>query len=110
LDLLELKRLSKVLIGEHDFTSFARKQTEVENKVCNVYNIHWKSNPQRAIFFIEADRYLHGMVRTIVGTLLYAARKELDTEYLNIVLNKKEREEAAEAVPAKGLFLFKVRY
>lgn len=110
LDLKQLKSLSQVLCGEHDFTSFARKQTEVENKVCTVFNIHWKNSADRVIFFIEANRFLHGMVRTIIGTLLFTARKELSEEYLKNVLEKKDREEAAEAVPAKGLFLFKVRY
>jgi tRNA pseudouridine38-40 synthase len=110
LDLKQLKSLSQVLCGEHDFTSFARKQTEVENKVCTVFNIHWKNSADRAIFYIEANRFLHGMVRTIIGTLLFAARKELGEEYLKNVLDKKDREAAAEAVPAKGLFLFKVRY
>jgi len=59
---------------------------------------------------VEADRYLHGMVRTMVGTLLKAERKNLDENYLLQILNDKARESADEAVPAKGLFLFKVRY
>ena len=110
LDLKLLKSLSKVLCSEHDFTSFARKQTEVENKLCTVYNIHWKNSTDRIIFYIEANRFLHGMVRTIIGTLLFASRKELGEVYIKNVLEKKDREAAAESVPAKGLFLFKVRY
>ena len=98
------------MLGEHDFTSFARKQTEVDNKICSVYNIHWKSSSDQVIFYIEANRFLHGMVRTIIGTLLFTARKDLGSDYLYSVLSKKNREEAGEAVPAKGLFLFKVRY
>jgi tRNA pseudouridine38-40 synthase len=105
-----LKKLSNELVGEYDFTSFARKQTEVENKICNVHNIHWKSNAERVIFYIEANRFLHGMVRTIIGTLLFAARKEKDNKYITAVLEAKDREAAAEAVPGKGLYLFKVRY
>jgi tRNA pseudouridine38-40 synthase len=110
LDFYLLKKLSNELIGEYDFTSFARKQTEVENKICQVYNIHWKNNAERTLFFIEANRFLHGMVRTIIGTLLFAARKEKDPHYIKEVLEMKDREVAAEAVPGKGLFLFKVRY
>ncbi len=53
---------------------------------------------------------MHGMVRTIIGTLLFAAENKFDEDYLIEVLNKKNREEADESVPAKGLFLFKVRY
>jgi tRNA pseudouridine38-40 synthase len=106
----ELNKISKVLLGEHDFTSFSRKNTEIENKICNIYNIHWRSTNQLVIFYIEANRFLHGMVRTTIGTLLEASKKDFKKDYLLEVLNKKDRTSAGEAVPAKGLFLFKVRY
>ena len=106
----KLNQLSITLKGELDFTSFSRKNTETENKVCHVYDIHWRRSGMFTVFFIEANRFLHGMVRTIVGTLLYAERSNLDENYLNEVLSKKDREAAAESVAAKGLFLYKVRY
>ncbi|MBA4407635.1 hypothetical protein C0389_10200 [bacterium] len=53
---------------------------------------------------------MHGMVRTIIGTLLHTVEQNLNGDYLLEVLNKKEREKADESVPAKGLYLFKVRY
>ena len=105
-----LNNLSKSLTGEHNFTSFARKNTETKNKICKVYNIHWRENNNLVVFKIEADRFLHGMVRTIVGTLLNAVKKNYDESYLLDVLNSKDREAAGEAVPAKGLSLFKVKY
>ena len=61
-------------------------------------------------FFIQSNRFLHGMVRTITGTLLRAMEKKLSKDYINEVFSKKDREAAAEAVPAKGLFLYKVSY
>lgn len=105
-----LNKLSKSLIGSHDFTSFSRKNTEVENKACDIYNIHWRQNGFLTIMYVEADRFLHGMVRALVGTLLYAERKGLNENYFQGVLDKKERAAAAQAVPARGLFLYKVRY
>jgi tRNA pseudouridine38-40 synthase len=105
-----LNGLSKALIGNHDFTSFSRKNDEQENKFCNVDEIFWRKGKDVSIFFISADRFLHGMVRTIIGTILNAAEKKYNSEYLIDVLNKKDRTEADESVPAKGLFLYKVRY
>lgn len=105
-----LNKLSKALIGKHDFTSFSRKNDEQENKFCNVEEIYWRKGKDISIFFISADRFLHGMVRTIIGTILNAAEKKYNSEYLIDVLNKKNRTEADESVPAKGLFLYKVRY
>lgn len=105
-----LNKLSGSLKGKHDFTSFCRKNDEQENKFCNIMDIHWRKGTELSLFYIKADRFLHGMVRTIVGTLLYAALNNLDHNYLTGLLEKKNRSDAEESVPAKGLFLFKVRY
>jgi tRNA pseudouridine38-40 synthase len=109
-DYQRLNRLSRVLVGENDFTSFSRKNEEQENKFCSVEEIHWRKGKDLSLFLISADRFLHGMVRTIIGTLLFAEEKNLDEKYLQNVLSKKDRCEAEESVPAKGLFLYKVRY
>lgn len=106
----KLNEVSKVLLGKNDFTSFSRKNEEQENKFCTVHEIFWRRGNEVSIFYISADRFLHGMVRTIVGTLLTAAEKNYNGNYLLDILNKKDRIEADESVPAKGLFLFKVRY
>ncbi len=110
LNLHSLNKLSRALLGEHDFTSFSRKNSEIEDKTCTVKEIHWRRNREQTIFYITANRFLHGMVRTIVGTLLYAAEKNFNEEYLLKLFELKDRTEAEESVPAKGLFLFKVRY
>jgi tRNA pseudouridine38-40 synthase len=109
-DISNLNSVSKTFTGKHDFTSMARKNTEVNNKICTVYDAHWRKEKLLTMFYIEADRYLHGMVRTIVGTILNAAKNNYDVKYILEVLDKKDREAAGEAVPAQGLFLFKVRY
>ncbi|MGA7721574.1 MAG: tRNA pseudouridine(38-40) synthase TruA [Ignavibacteriaceae bacterium] len=110
LDCSLLNNISQSLLGENDFTSFARKNTETENKICNIYNIKWKETKGLIVFFIEADRFLHGMVRTIIGTLIKAAKTNQNSKFIKEVLSAKDRECAGEAVPAKGLFLFKVKY
>lgn len=108
--ILHLNKLSEVLLGENDFTSFSRKNEEMDNKICNVKNIHWRKTGIFTLFYIEADRFLHGMVRTIVGTLLFAQKNNFDKSYLKEILENKDRESAGQAVLAKGLFLYKVRY
>lgn len=105
-----LNEISKMLLGEHDFTSFARKNPDLTDKTCNISEIHWRKGRDISIFYITANRFMHGMVRTIIGTLLHIAEQNLNGDYLLEVLNKKEREKADESVPAKGLYLFKVRY
>jgi tRNA pseudouridine38-40 synthase len=109
-DFAKLNGLSKLLIGKHDFSSFAKKNEEIKNKFCEISEIHWHKGKQICWFYIKADRFLHGMVRAIVGTLLFAAKNNFDENYINSILEAKNREAAHEAAPAKGLFLYKVRY
>ena len=104
----DLNELSKNILGNKDFTSFGRKNSDTENKICNIFDINWKETKGLIIFKIEADRFLHGMVRTIIGTLLKAVDE--DYNYIENVFSQRNREAAGEAVPANGLFLFKVKY
>lgn len=105
-----LNRISKALLGEHDFTSLSRRNSDVENKVCNVYEVHWRRGKDLAMFYITADRFLRGMVRATVGTILETVKENRDENFLLNLLAKQNREEAGESLPAKGLFLYKVRY
>lgn len=110
LDITKLNEISKLLLGEFDFTSFSRKKTDTENMVCNISLAQWKKVKNFMLFRIDANRFLHGMVRTITGTVLQIAEKKLtNTEIINII-NQKSRESAGRAVIAKGLFLLDVKY
>jgi len=110
LDCSKLNHLAGSVLGKQDFSSFSRKNTDTQNKVCEIYEAHWRETRSMVVFYISADRFLHGMVRAVTGTLLFALKNNLDGEYIEQVINARNRERAAEAVPAKGLFLFKVKY
>ena len=106
----KLNQISKYFLGEHDFTSFCKKNSETENKICNIHEMHWKETKGLIIFLLEADRFLHGMVRTIVGTAINAVKNRYNEAYIRNIFESRDRESAGESVPAKGLFLYKVKY
>jgi len=110
LDVALLNRLSDVFVGENDYTSFCKKNTEVRNKKCTINFIRWRETKSLYFFIISADRFLHGMVRTIAGTLFYAAEQKDGEELIRDIFNKRNRDAAGEAVPAKGLTLYKIKY
>jgi tRNA pseudouridine38-40 synthase len=110
IDIKRLNELSSLFIREDDFTSFSKKNSATENKICNIFNAHWYEKKEYYMFLIESSRFLHGMVRTITGTLLNMLRNNYGKEYLDEVFKLKDRDAAGEAVPAKGLFLYKVKY
>lgn len=110
LDINKLNLISKNLLGKHDFTSFTKKKTETENKICTIKKIRWTENNKFIIFRIEADRFLHGMVRTIIGTVLDIKDNKNSSEEILNIINQKNRNSAGHSMPAKGLFLYKVGY
>lgn len=105
-----LNNICTIFLGENNFTSFSKKNIDIENKICTVYKLYWRKKNELFFFTIQADRFLHGMVRTIVGTLLNAQEKNEPEEFIRKIFNSQNREDAFESVPAKGLFLYKVEY
>jgi tRNA pseudouridine38-40 synthase len=110
IDIEKLNSLSRLFLGEKDFTSFSKKNEEIENKDCTVFKAFWRKKGEVILFSIQANRYLHGMVRTIVGTLLNAQVQTNQETFIQEIFNSQNREDAFESVPAKGLFLYKVEY
>jgi tRNA pseudouridine38-40 synthase len=110
LDVELLNSLSDVFVSENDYTSFCKKNSEVKNKLCNVNIIRWRETKSFCLFFISANRFLHGMVRTIIGTLFNVAEQNGDENMIREIFDKKNREAAGEAAPAKGLTLYKIKY
>jgi len=106
----KLNKLSSTLIGTNDFTSFSKINPEVQNKICEVFEARWRRQKNLLIFYIEANRFLYGMVRAIVGSILKAYSSNEGNIYLKNIFAQNDRNVAAAAVPAKGLFLYKVKY
>jgi tRNA pseudouridine38-40 synthase len=106
----KLNDISNYFIGEKNFTSFCRKNEDIENKECEVYDIRWRKAGDLIFCYIQANRFLHGMVRTIIGTILKSYESERPQQLIEKVFKAENREQAAESVPAKGLFLYKVNY
>ncbi len=111
-DFERMNRAANDLQGEHNFSSFCRTQSETENRVCRVYRAHWvaEERPGDWYFVIEADRFLHGMVRAIVGTLVQIGLRKRDEDSLPEILQARDRRVAGPAAKAKGLVLYEVHY
>jgi tRNA pseudouridine38-40 synthase len=100
------------IVGRRDFSSFCRTGSETENRVCDVIGAEWiaESRPGDWFFEIEADRFLHGMVRTIVGTLLLVGHGRTRPDDLPKILDSKDRRSAGPTAPPRGLVLEWVGY
>ena len=78
--------------------------------LCDIKDIQWNFNQTKVIFSIKANRFLRGMVRCIVGTLIQIGKNKISIEELISILNSGNRQKAGYSVPAKGLFLASIEY
>lgn len=123
LDLDKMNEAAELLITTKDFTSFAKLHSDSKTNICNVTQACWSDvakdkeasdfigNLDNGIVFtISADRFLRNMVRAIVGTLLNVGRNKITCSDFKEIIDRKNRCEAGESTPSKGLFLWEVKY
>ncbi len=109
-DITLMNQAAALLIGKHDFASFAKVHSDVSTTICDVSFAKWTVEGSQLIFEISANRFLRNMVRAIVGTLLEVGSGKLKSDAISLIMAQKNRQAAALSVPPQGLFLWKVTY
>lgn len=111
-DFARMNEAAKALIGQHNFNSFCIARSETKNRVCLVERAVWVAEARKNYwrFEISADRFLHGMVRAIVGTLLEIGMGKRPSDELDTIIAARDRRVAGPAAPAHGLVLESVEY
>ncbi len=111
LDLREMKKATRELIGEHDFSCFRSVGSPTRTAVRRVITAEWKRSREGLFCLeIEATGFLKQMVRAIVGTLVEVGRGKISSEEFQTILQSKDRKRAGPTAPAHGLFLKEVKY
>jgi len=110
LDLSKIKKATKTILGRQDFTSFCVSKSAKPDNHCFVFRAFWKKDGNSLEFEIEADRFLHTMVRSLVGTLVDVGRGYFSLKDFTDILKAKDHKKAGLTAPAKGLYLVKVNY
>ena len=109
-----MQKASKFFLGRNDFKAFCASGCILKDTTRTIKKISVK--PLRFLSYklicieIEADGFLYNMVRNIVGTLIEVGRERFSYDYIKTIFRKKDRSLAGPCVPAKGLYLIKVKY
>jgi tRNA pseudouridine38-40 synthase len=110
LDISLLKKCAEIIRGEHDFYCFCKADTEVRHHRCIVYSANWEQQECCLVFEITSNRFLYGMVRALIGTMIDVGRGHKSVENFIDILDKKDRTSVGMYAPAKGLFLEEIMY
>ena len=109
-DMQTMNAAAALLVGEQDFECFSKVHTDVNHFLCTIHSASWREDGELMIFDITANRFLRGMVRAIVGTLLDVGTGKIAVSDFESIIKSKDRRKAGANVPPQGLFLTKVVY
>ena len=110
IDLNILDDCALLILNNQDFANFCKANAEVKSKKCKIIESNWQQKNEKFIFSIKANRFLHHMVRFLVGTMLEVSRGRIPLVEFENMLKLKPTQYKVLCAPSRGLFLDKVIY
>lgn len=110
LPITSLNDAARRFMGEHSFRAFAKAGQPERGELCTVRMAEWRPYPHGVEFHVTADRFLHHMVRYMVGTMVDVARDRRPASDIDELLGGASALETSPPAPPEGLFLSHVSY
>ncbi|MCW8935416.1 MAG: tRNA pseudouridine(38-40) synthase TruA [Gammaproteobacteria bacterium] len=105
-----MHQAAQALLGEQDFTSFRSSACQAEHAMRRVHWVKVSRDGDYIYIDIEANAFLHHMVRNIVGSLIMVGQEVKPVTWMSDLMSCKDRNQAGPTAPAEGLYLVKVTY
>jgi tRNA pseudouridine38-40 synthase len=111
-----MARAAGLVVGEHDFTSFAAvdpergSENEPVSNVRHIFDSQWKRQESEFIYTVRGSGFLHHMVRNLVGTFILVGKGTLRASDITAILQARYRSAAGATAPPGGLYLAEVEY
>ncbi len=115
----EMRRAADLVVGEHDFTSFAavdpergsgEAATSAVSNMRKIFSSSWERVGEELVYTVRGSGFLHHMVRNLVGTFILVGKGTLQVEDVTRILAARNRSAAGATAPASGLYLVRVEY
>ena len=110
LDIEKLQIAAKLVMLFNDFSAFSKRSTQVKTFLCTMMESEWMIENNSIIYQVKANRFLRGMVKGLVGTMLQVGRNKISIEEFQAVIENKNTADVDFSVPGQGLFLMRVKY
>ena len=120
-----MQRAAGLVVGEHDFTSFAavdperavnslnhegRERTPASSNVRRIFSSTWERREEEFVYTVRGNGFLHHMVRDLLGTFILVGKRTLQVDDVTRILEARNRSAAGATAPANGLYLVAVEY
>jgi len=105
-----LHAVAALITGEHDFSAFSKRNTQVKTFTCDITHSAWQQEDDHLVYSVTGNRFLRGMVRGLVGTMLKVTKGDNCVEDFKSIIASKDCTKADFSVPGHGLFLVRVNY
>lgn len=106
---LELMDEAAALVQQNkSFYAFSKRNTQVKTYVCTIFESRWEQGDNHLVYFVRGNRFLRGMVRGLVGSMLQVGRRRISIDDFQALLNGTSTVQADFSPPGRGLFLAKV--
>ena len=110
LDTARMAEAAALLVGEHDFSSFRAAECQARHAVRTLYRLDVTRHGHEVRLLVEANAFLHHMVRNLAGVLVAIGTGTRPPEWVSEVLAARDRRVAAVTAPPQGLCFLAVTY
>ncbi|WP_336516918.1 tRNA pseudouridine(38-40) synthase TruA [Pollutibacter soli] len=93
-----------------DFTSFSKRHADTKTTICSISRSEWFQEENGWVYHVEANRFLRGMVRGLVSTMVQVGRQKISLEQFNSILHHTDNALTSFTAPGHGLYLMQVRF
>ncbi len=107
---MALQASADSLLTYTNYESFSKKSTSVNTFECNITRAQWVQEASLITFNIDANRFLRGMIRGLVGTMLQVGRGQISLEVFHDIIMSKNEQNVDFSTPAHGLYLSQIQY
>jgi tRNA pseudouridine38-40 synthase len=109
-DLNLMQAAADTLLNYTDFESFSKKNTTVNTFQCAITKAQWSRTGENIQFNIHSNRFLRGMIRGLVGTMMQVGRGQISMEEWHQIVLSKDEQRVDFSTPAYGLYLSEIIY
>jgi tRNA pseudouridine38-40 synthase len=110
LNLQSMQQAADIIRSYQDFTSFSKRKTQAKSFICEIEESKWEWEGDCLVYYVKANRFLRGMVRALVATMLQVGRDKMTVDVFKKVIEEKNCAKARFGAPPHGLFLIAVNY